>query len=167
MSDHLSQEQITGWMLGMHDGVASQHLETCVGCRAEVDDLKDAVSRFRESIHAAARREEPFLRRQRIAIGDRLAVSRPIRFLRWIPVTVVAAIVFALLVLTRAPRAPQHPAKDDGDEALLLEVQQDVRREFPLALAPAVLIAEERNEILAGKSNKQPLDSLTERRQEK
>jgi hypothetical protein len=129
--------------------------------------LEDAVSSFRQSIHAAARREEPFWSKERIAIGERLAASRPVPFLRWIPVTVMAAIVFAALLVIHAPRPPQPPAKDDGGEALLLEVQRDVRREVPAALAPAVLIAEERNEILAGKSNKQPQDSLTKRRQEK
>jgi hypothetical protein len=167
MSDHLSEEQITGWMLDMQDEAARQHLETCAGCRAEVDRLEDAVSRFRASVHASAQRKEPFWCTQRIVIRERLAVSRPVGFRRWIPVTVVAAIVFGALVLTRAPRAPQQPAKDNGDEALLLQVQSDVRREFPMALAPAALIAEERNEILVGKSIKQPLDSLTERRQQK
>jgi anti-sigma factor RsiW len=167
MSDHLSQEQIARWMLGMREEAASRHLAACAACRAEVDGFEETISRFRASVHAAAQREEPFWSRQKVAIGERLAASRPIRFPRWVPVTVMAAIVFVALLLTRPPRAPQHPAKSDGDEALLMEVQRDVGREFPVALAPAVLIAEERNEILTSQANKQPQDSLTERRQEK
>ena len=166
MNDHLSQEQVAGWMLGMHDDVVSQHLRICAGCRAEVEELEDAVSRFRQSIHAAARREEPFWSKERIAIGERLAASRPVPFLRWIPVMVMAAVVFIAVLVMRAPRTPPPPAKDDAGEALLLEVQRTVRREYPEALAPAVLIAEERNEILTGET-KQPQDSLKNRRQEK
>jgi len=51
---------------------------------------------------------------------------------------------------TRAPNPSQNNATEDPDK-VLLQVQADLDREVPEAVAPAVLIAEERNEILANK----------------
>ena len=50
---------------------------------------------------------------------------------------------------------PGTPAthSEDADNALLQAVQGDLNREVPQALAPAVLIAEERNEILSKKGD--------------
>jgi hypothetical protein len=51
---------------------------------------------------------------------------------------------------TRTPNPSQSNATEDPDK-VLLQVQADLEREVPEAVAPAVLIAEERNEILANK----------------
>jgi hypothetical protein len=51
---------------------------------------------------------------------------------------------------TRTPNTSQNNATEDPDK-VLLQVQADLEREVPEAVAPAVLIAEERNEILANK----------------
>jgi hypothetical protein len=52
---------------------------------------------------------------------------------------------------TSTPSPSQNNAREDPDKDLLQEVQADLEREVPEAVAPAVLIAEERNEILANK----------------
>jgi hypothetical protein len=54
------------------------------------------------------------------------------------------------ILLTPAPNPSQNDATEDPDK-VLQEVQADLAREVPEAVAPAVLIAEERNEILANK----------------
>jgi len=51
---------------------------------------------------------------------------------------------------TRTPSPSQNNATEDPDK-VLLQVQADLEREVPEAVAPAVLIAEERNEILANR----------------
>ena len=51
---------------------------------------------------------------------------------------------------TRTPNPSQNNAAEDPDK-VLLQVQADLEREVPEAVAPAVLIAEERDEILANK----------------
>jgi len=51
---------------------------------------------------------------------------------------------------TPTPNPPQNNATEDPDK-VLLQVQADLDREVPEAVAPAVLIAEERNEILTNK----------------
>jgi hypothetical protein len=54
------------------------------------------------------------------------------------------------IILPRTPNPSQNDATEDPDK-VLLQVQADLEREVPEAVAPAVLIAEERNEILANK----------------
>ena len=55
---------------------------------------------------------------------------------------------------TRTPSPSQNNATEDPDK-VLLQVQADLEREVPEAVAPAVLIAEERNEILANENTQQ------------
>jgi hypothetical protein len=57
-------------------------------------------------------------------------------------------VLITAIFLVHTPNSPRNLATEDVDKALLQEVQGDLGREVPQALAPAVLIAEERNEIL-------------------
>jgi hypothetical protein len=57
-------------------------------------------------------------------------------------------VLIMAIFLTRTSNAPQNYPSEDADKALLQEVQGDLAREVPEALAPAVLIAEERSAIL-------------------
>jgi hypothetical protein len=59
------------------------------------------------------------------------------------------------VLLTGAPNSSPNNATEDPDKVLLQEVQRDLAREVPQAVAPAVLIAEERNEILTNKEQTQ------------
>ncbi len=54
----------------------------------------------------------------------------------------------------------QNNATEDPDKVLLQEVESDLAREVPQAVAPAVLIAEERNEILTNKDTQQTKTTL-------
>lgn len=165
MNDHLSEEQLTEWMLGVHDEAASQHIEICSACRADVNRVESAVSRFRESIHAAARKDDAYWMRQMAGIRTSLAKNRP--SLRWALVLGIAVILFVVTMVTRTPRPSRQPGADDADEALLLEIRADVNRQYPSALAPAALLAQERNQILARNNVQQPHDSSAERRPQK
>jgi hypothetical protein len=75
----------------------------------------------------------------------------------------MAMVLITAILLTRTPNPPQNEATEDADKALLQEVQGDLAREVPEALAPAILIAEERNEIL---TNKEQTKSTLEKRRE-
>jgi hypothetical protein len=61
-------------------------------------------------------------------------------------------VLITVVFLTRRPNTPQNYGSEDADKALLQEVQGDLAREVPKALAPAALIAEERNAILTNKT---------------
>jgi len=73
-------------------------------------------------------------------------------------------VLITAIFLTRPPNPPQNKATEDADKVLLQEVQRDLGREFPEALAPAVLIAQERNEILSNKVVQQTETTLKKRR---
>ncbi|MGB7592896.1 MAG: hypothetical protein WCD04_05035 [Terriglobia bacterium] len=64
------------------------------------------------------------------------------------------------IIPTRTPNPSQNNATEDPDKDLLQEVQADLEREVPEAVAPAVLIAEERNEILTNKDTQQTKTTL-------
>jgi hypothetical protein len=142
VNNHLSEDQIAEWVLGTRDDFASRHLETCRACSVEVKELRSTISCFRDSIHAAAERDDSYWRKRQHAITEH-ASARDWYPLHWAWV--------AALLLTRTPSPLQNKATEDADKVLLQEVQGDLAREVPEALAPAVLIAEERNEILTNK----------------
>ena len=77
----------------------------------------------------------------------------------------MALVLITAIFLTRTPNPPQNKATEDADKVLLQEVQRDLAREVPEALAPAVLIAEERNEILTNKDTQQMKSTLRKRRE--
>ena len=162
MNNHLSEDQITEWVLGTRDDFVSRHLETCNACSVEAEELRSTISCFRDSIHATAQRDNSFWREQQLAIREH-ASARDWYPLHWAWVVAMVMVLIAAIFLTRTPNPPQNKAREDADKALLQEVQGDLAREVPEALAPAVLIAEERNEIL---TNKEQTKSTSKKRRE-
>ena len=149
MNAHLNDEQLTTWLLGEGDPLTTQHLLGCAECRAEVAQLRDAVSGWREALISTAEHEEVFWAQQRRLTQERIATQRRVPFLRWAATVAMALVIVAALFLPHAPHAVT-PAKDEaGDEALLQQVDHDLQRDYPQALAPAVLIDQERNAALS------------------
>ena len=151
MNNHLSEDQITEWLLGTRDDFVSRHLETCRACSVEAEELRSTISCFRDSIHAAAERDDSYWRKQQHAITEH-ASARDWYPLHWAWVAAMAMVLIAAIFLTRTPNPLQNTTTEDTDKVLLQEVQGDLAREVPEALAPAVLIAQERNEILTSQS---------------
>ena len=152
MNNHLSREQVTEWVSGTNGEDMRQHLDACELCRAEVEGFEKTLARFRDSVHAMAQRDDQYWRRQQFTIRGRLAAGRWSFSGYWVWATAVLVVLVVALLLIRSPKIPRYGATEAADEILLQEVQGDIAREFPEALAPAVLIAEERNEILTRKS---------------
>jgi hypothetical protein len=134
-------------MLGTRDDFVGRHLATCPACSAAVEELRSAITGFRDAIHATAQRDQSFWRNQQLAIRQQASASGWYP-LHWAWVAAMVMVLITAVFLMRAPNPNQNTATEDADNALLLEVQGDLGREVPKALAPAVLIAEERNEIL-------------------
>ena len=162
MNNHLSEDQITEWVLGTRDDFVSRHLETCRACSVAAEELRSTISCFRDSIHAAAQRDDTSWRKQQLAIREH-ASTRDWYPLHWAWVVAVAMVLITAIFLARTPNPPQNKDREDTDRVLLQEVQGDLAREVPEALAPAVLIAEERNEIL---TNKEQTKSTLKKRRE-
>ena len=147
MNSHLSEDQITGWVLGTCDDSVLRHLEACRGCCVEAEELRSALSGFRDALQAAAQRDQTFWRNQQVAFRDR-ASARDWYPMHWAWLVAMVMVLITAIFLTRAPNTLRNNPSDDADNALLNAVQGDLSREVPQALAPAVLIAEERNAIL-------------------
>jgi hypothetical protein len=150
-------------MLGARDDFVSRHLVTCHACSVAAEELRSTISCFRDSIHATAQRDNSFWREQQLAISEH-ASARDWYPLHWAWVVAMAMVLITAIFLTRPPNPPQNKATEDADKVLLQEVQRDLGREFPEALAPAVLIAQERNEILSNKVVQQTETTLKKRR---
>jgi hypothetical protein len=162
VNNHLSEDQITEWVLGARDEYARGHLETCRACSVEAEELGRTVSCFRDSIYAIAQRDDNFWREQQLAIRERVSAKRWYP-LHWAWAAAMVMVLIAAIFLMRTPNPPQNQPTEDADKVLLQEVQGDLAREVPEALAPAVLIAEERNEIL---TNKEQTKSTLKKRRE-
>ena len=148
MNNHLSEDQITELALGTGDEHVLRHLETCAVCSREAEELRSALAGFRDAVHATARRDLSFWRNQQLAVRKRLS-AQDWYPLHWAWVAAMVMVLIAAIFLVRTPNAPGTSATEDADNALLQAVQGDLSRYVPQALAPAVLIAEERNEILS------------------
>ena len=148
MNNHLSENQITEWVLGASDEHVLRHLETCAECSREAEELRSALAGFRDAVHTEARRDASFWRNQQFAVSARLS-NQDWYPLHWAWVAAMVAVLITAIFLTRTPSAPGNHPSEDADNALLQAVQGDLNRDVPQALAPAVLIAEERNEILS------------------
>ena len=82
-------------------------------------------------------------------IRQRLARHHFAPYVRWVATAAMVLVVSAALLLTRAPQPAQQANNDAADDVLLQQVQSDLGRDYPAALAPAVLIDVERNSALS------------------
>lgn len=148
MNSHLNDDQITEWALGTNDEFVHRHLETCHVCSAEAEELRSTISSFHDALHAAAERDQSFWRNQQLAFRERVS-AKDWYPMHWAWLLAMVTVLITAVFLARTPNAPQNYTREDADVALLKAVQGDLSREVPQALVPALLIAEERNEILA------------------
>lgn len=151
MGNHLNEDQIAALILGTEDEFAGLHLKACDACGNEVKEMRGVLSAFRDLIHARARRDNAFWNKQSLAIMERLSARRWFPPLQWIWVAAMTVVLVTAGILTRAPRVTQTTATEEADKVLLQEIQGDLELDVPEALTPAVLIAEERNQILTNK----------------
>ena len=148
VNKHLSEDQITEWVLDASDENVLRHLEDCAACSREAEELRSALTGFREAVHTTARRDPSFWMNQQLAVSESLS-TQDWYPLHWGWVVAMVAVLITAILLARTPNVPKSYASEDADNALLQAVQGDLNRDVPQALAPAVLIAEERSEILS------------------
>jgi hypothetical protein len=117
MKRHLSSEEISSWMIGERSVEVERHAVECPRCRAELDRVEDAFSRFRESgirwadrCYAARYGEEAGAGMFAVpAVSRRVAQRRGLLML-W-RAGAVAASVFAGVVLMLRPAPPPEQAQ--------------------------------------------------------
>ena len=150
MNAHLQDQQLADWILGTRDPEAAHHVAHCEACRTSIDDLDSYISDYRDTIASETDREQIFWTQQAMAIHDRLRARRFTPVLRWAYAAIIVLVLCAAFLVTRVPRPRQQVVTgNSSDDVLLQQVENDVAREYPIALAPAALIAEERDGALA------------------
>jgi hypothetical protein len=84
MSQHLSDEQISNWMIGERTADGEAHVRACAACRGEIARVEETFALFRESLPplAYARGSERG-RAVRIAVALAASVLIAALFLQW------------------------------------------------------------------------------------
>jgi hypothetical protein len=149
MNSHLTDDQFASWIVGQRDPAAASHIAECAECRLELQHNTAALVGFAEYTRRAAERDQFFWTRQRAAVRARLRTAVPV--LRWAGATIAATVIAGALLLSsgKPPHVTVATTNDAADEALLLEIQNDVGRDTPSALQPAQELASERSAWLA------------------
>jgi hypothetical protein len=155
---HLTGEQLAAFVVEETPEFAA-HTRSCAECAAKADALRAQLADFSSFVRANAERSNTFWWRQRGA-----SIAPASSFTRW-------AMAAAAVVIAAAASVPfiqhtfvQHtgqpaqvvvqpaPVQQVSDEALLGEVESDVLREYPDALAPVRTNAE--TELVAATQSK-------------
>jgi hypothetical protein len=148
MKAHLSDEELAEWLRGCAVE-AESHLRECADCRAEAEALRAAIRVGRQWVGTRAERNQVFWMRQQRLIRERIE-HRPPGFLpRGLVLATAAVVLCVMLFLTRSPRPTVPAGNDDADNVLLQQVESEVAQDYPSALAPAVLLSQERSAALS------------------
>lgn len=136
---HLEDTEFASWLVGEEDLGTLEHLDACGSCRREAVDFRRALGAFRDAIRDAANKRQiewtPPVQTLAGTAGRWLDAEV---ILRWAPRAALAACVLMMALLMRSPRPAAPPALTDAaDNALLLEIDTDLSRQAPAALAPA------------------------------
>ena len=143
MNPHLSEQELAEWLTGRSEQ-AESHFGHCPVCRAEAETLRAGIQLGRKQIQAAAQRDEAFWTRQRWQIREGMTRRRSALLLRRMALLATAVVLCAWLLLNRSPQPAAPAGNDEADSILLQQVQSEVAQDYPSALAPAVLLSQER-----------------------
>jgi hypothetical protein len=135
MTAHLENAALAAWLGRDDDPATLEHLGWCTPCRKEATRMRRALATFRETIYAAGGARE-FVWTP--PVGARAQAGWHFAVLRWAPRAALAACLLAAVLLMHSPRpAPPPEPSDAADDALLMDIQNDLSCQTPAALAPA------------------------------
>ncbi len=149
MSEHLSHDQISKWIMGQATPEEQRHGMECEQCSAELNRFRDRISTFRTAMHEWSEREVvPRLERESRA-SSRYRTQPPV--LRW----ALLAMTFAVLVgipiyqhenkpeatspstasvAASQTQAPVDPAENNDDVMLMESVNAHLSRPIPMSM---------------------------------
>jgi hypothetical protein len=127
MSDHLTQDQISRWIIGQSTPEEEQHGRECSECSAELGRFQDRVSSFRVAMHEWSGREVvPRLEEFPKARSQQRAVQPS---LRWALVTVMVAALIGIPVyqhMNKPAPVTESVANFPAETAINAEINADV-----------------------------------------
>ncbi len=142
----LPQEEEFQNALESNDDLVHEHLRACLTCSAELRNLRDSLSHFRDASTSYARQE--FVQQ---SYAQRSSIAPPHSYLSQPLYWTAAALVFvaALFPLsmhrqrpappvtaTLASASPQTTESAESDDALLADIDQTVSADVPSPMAP-------------------------------
>ncbi len=137
MSQHLSSQEVSQWMIGERTPQQEQHVRQCSECGAELARLEAALALFRGSVrHLSGRQSQA----EPPDISNILPARRGPRIqpMRWALVA-AALLVLAAVPVYRNTQDRQRQAEIARADALLLEqVDTEVSRTVPRPMEPLV-----------------------------
>jgi hypothetical protein len=137
MSQHLSERQISLWMIGERTPQQEQHVRECPECGAELARLEASLALFRGSVRHWSDRQVRVPWPLAPTRGSRRYPAR-LRPLRWALVA-AALLVLAVVPIYRNVQDRQRQAEMARADALLLEqVDAEVSRAVPRPMEPLV-----------------------------
>jgi hypothetical protein len=137
MSQHLSSQEISRWMIGERTPQQEQHVRQCSQCGAELDRLEAALALFRGSVRQWSDGQVRFPRPLAPTRRSRGYPARPLP-IRWALVA-AALLVLAAVPIYRNAQDRQRQAEIARADALLLEqVDAEVSRLVPRPMEPLV-----------------------------
>jgi len=164
--NHLTDDQLAGWLAGEADQQTHEHLESCPQCRTEALELRDGISRYSVAMRRQAARARRAQMPGNFAPRRALAMHR----MRWAAAGVLVLVLAAQTAWLLKSRPAARPAASVAvasrpatqsatqsatqlsDDELLEAVNNDLSREVPLALAPVSAITTARNRMAAASS---------------
>ena len=136
MSRHLSERQMSEWVLGERSPDAEKHVGECARCREAVNGAGQALAAFRESARQWSENELG------AAAPDAWTTERArpwitFRSLRW---ACLAAMVLVLAGVSVVWRGQRPSAQDSAaaDAVLLQQIDADVSQTVPDSMEPLV-----------------------------
>ena len=157
MDTHLTSKQIAQSVAGNSPAEAELHIRNCQRCRESVAQLQDVLRAVAIDARRSAERSPVERARQRNTIVAR-AYEHSFRPRLW-AVATLAVMLLAAVLLVLAPHPSSSPteiakqpapasAPADPD-TLLAQVNDELERDTPAALAPVELLLQERGQLMA------------------
>jgi hypothetical protein len=155
MNLHLSHEQLCDLIFadlpeerGDDSDIVHQHLRACLICSAELKNLRDSLSLFREASVSFARQEyaQAHLRRSSIAPSNRV-LTQPLYWAAAVLVLVAALFPLSMrrqdAAVPAAKTAQSTSASAESDAALLADIDQTLSTDVPAPMEPLATSAAE------------------------
>ena len=150
MTQHWTDEQMSAWVLGERNVEMAEHLAACEECRRELADVQGSLASYRSDVQQTVAADE--YRWVRIRAGVAGRATNPVHGLRWALTGALALLALSVGLLMTPQRHPVQKAQVQvqmSDEQLLNEIQDDLSRSAPEALAPVETLQQERAAVLA------------------
>ena len=130
MISHLSEEQLSEYVLGQPSPLIERHIQGCPACRAELTNFRQALGEFRVAVHAWSQDQAKQVLAGPPALPERRSWPASHQ-LAWALVIAVVCVIASFVI-------PRHGVESaaGSDAVLLNQVDAQVSRTAPSSMEP-------------------------------